>query len=192
VSCYATHGSRNSLLAKEFEKLAKSWMRLAKAAERGDLVIQLRREKRDATMPRPSITATLDFSNIVSNLCRRQILGAEASSGRRLIGGWDEYPAHQVSSTGIELAPDAFDALPDVLSYLTCLEGRLQHAWWTREAWLEEAVEVSPTEDEAASCSALLRCMSVCWSPRVGRPSRRSVPPRLFPLRIDHFLEVRV
>jgi hypothetical protein len=38
---------RNSLLAKEFEKLAQSWLRLAKAAERGDLVVQLRREKRD-------------------------------------------------------------------------------------------------------------------------------------------------
>jgi hypothetical protein len=36
---------RNSLLAEEFKKLALSWLRLAKAAERGDLV--LRREKRD-------------------------------------------------------------------------------------------------------------------------------------------------
>ena len=53
-------------------------------------------------------------------------------------------------STGIELAPDAFDSLPDVLSYLTCPECGLQHAWWTREAWLEESVEVSPTKDEAA------------------------------------------
>jgi hypothetical protein len=53
-------------------------------------------------------------------------------------------------STGIELAPDAFAALPDVLSYLTCPECGLEHPWWTREAWLEEAVEVSPTKDEAA------------------------------------------
>jgi hypothetical protein len=34
------------MLAEEFEKLAKSWLRLAKAAERGDLVLQLRCEKR--------------------------------------------------------------------------------------------------------------------------------------------------
>jgi hypothetical protein len=38
---------RNPLLAQEFEKLAQSWLRLAKAAERGDLVLQLRREKRE-------------------------------------------------------------------------------------------------------------------------------------------------
>jgi hypothetical protein len=30
---------RNPLLAKEFEKLAQSWLRLTKAAERGDLVL---------------------------------------------------------------------------------------------------------------------------------------------------------
>jgi hypothetical protein len=39
--------ARNSLLTKEFEKLAQSWLRLAKAVEPGDLVVQLRREKRD-------------------------------------------------------------------------------------------------------------------------------------------------
>ena len=37
----------NPMLAKEFEKLAQSWLRLAKAAERGGVVVQLRREKRD-------------------------------------------------------------------------------------------------------------------------------------------------
>jgi hypothetical protein len=36
---------RNPILAKEFEKLAQSWLRLAKAAERGDVVVQLRPRK---------------------------------------------------------------------------------------------------------------------------------------------------
>jgi hypothetical protein len=31
---------RNPILAEEFEKLAQSWLRLAKAAERGGLVVQ--------------------------------------------------------------------------------------------------------------------------------------------------------
>jgi hypothetical protein len=38
---------RNSMVAKEFEKLAQCWLRLAKAAQRGDLIVQLRREKWD-------------------------------------------------------------------------------------------------------------------------------------------------
>jgi hypothetical protein len=38
---------RNSLLAKEFDKLAQSWLRLAQAAERGDLVVQLRPKRQD-------------------------------------------------------------------------------------------------------------------------------------------------
>lgn len=33
---------RNSLLAAEFEKLAKSWLRLAQAAERGGVVVPRR------------------------------------------------------------------------------------------------------------------------------------------------------
>jgi hypothetical protein len=53
-------------------------------------------------------------------------------------------------STGIEVDADTFAALPDVLSYLTCPECGLTHAWWTREAGLEEAVEVGPPKDEAA------------------------------------------
>jgi hypothetical protein len=53
-------------------------------------------------------------------------------------------------STGIEVDPDTFAALPDVLSYLTCPECGLTHAWWTREAWLEEPAEVGPDKDEAA------------------------------------------
>jgi hypothetical protein len=38
---------RNPLLAKEFEKLAQSWLRLAKAAERGGVVAQLRPKRQD-------------------------------------------------------------------------------------------------------------------------------------------------
>jgi hypothetical protein len=38
---------RNSILAEEFEKLAHSWLRLAKAAERADLVVQPQPKKRD-------------------------------------------------------------------------------------------------------------------------------------------------
>jgi hypothetical protein len=53
-------------------------------------------------------------------------------------------------STGIELDPDTFAALPDILSYLTCPECGLQHAWWTRDAWLDEAIESGPPKDEAA------------------------------------------
>ena len=38
---------RNPILAEEFEKLAQSWLRLAKAAERGGLVVQLPPKKQD-------------------------------------------------------------------------------------------------------------------------------------------------
>jgi len=38
---------RNPILAEEFEKLARSWLRLARAAERGGLVVQLPPKKRD-------------------------------------------------------------------------------------------------------------------------------------------------
>jgi hypothetical protein len=53
-------------------------------------------------------------------------------------------------STGIELDPDTFAALPDVLSYMICPECGLTHAWWTREASLEDDIQVSPTKNEAA------------------------------------------
>jgi hypothetical protein len=38
---------RNPLLAEEFEKLGESWLRLAKAAERDGLALQLRSKKWD-------------------------------------------------------------------------------------------------------------------------------------------------
>jgi hypothetical protein len=53
-------------------------------------------------------------------------------------------------STGIELDVETFGQLPDVLSHVKCRECGLEHAWWTREAWLQEAAEVSPPKDEAA------------------------------------------
>jgi hypothetical protein len=53
-------------------------------------------------------------------------------------------------STGIEVDQESFLALPDTLSYLACPECGLSHAWWTREAWLEEVAEVTARDDEAA------------------------------------------
>ena len=38
---------RNPILAEEFEKLAQSWLRLAKAAERDDMIVQPQFKKRD-------------------------------------------------------------------------------------------------------------------------------------------------
>jgi hypothetical protein len=38
---------RNPILAEEFEKLAHSWLRLAKAAERDDMIVQPQFKKRD-------------------------------------------------------------------------------------------------------------------------------------------------
>ena len=53
-------------------------------------------------------------------------------------------------ATGIELDAETFTSLPDILSYMKCPECDLEHAWWTREAWLEDAVEVRPPQNEAA------------------------------------------
>jgi hypothetical protein len=51
-------------------------------------------------------------------------------------------------STGIELDAETFAKL--LLSYTKCPECGPEHAWWTREAWLEDRVEVPPPKDEAA------------------------------------------
>jgi hypothetical protein len=48
-------------------------------------------------------------------------------------------------STGIEVDAERFAKLPDVLSHVRCPECGLEHVWWTREAWLDEAGEVSPS-----------------------------------------------
>jgi hypothetical protein len=53
-------------------------------------------------------------------------------------------------STGLEVDPETFRNLPDILSYLKCPECGLEHAWWTREAWLEECAEIGPPDQEAA------------------------------------------
>jgi hypothetical protein len=53
-------------------------------------------------------------------------------------------------STGIEVDPESFAKLPDVLSHVKCPECGLNHAWWTREAWLEEISEVAPADKDAA------------------------------------------
>jgi hypothetical protein len=51
--------------------------------------------------------------------------------------------------TGIEVDPKSFANLPDVLSYLKCPECGLDHAWWTREAWLEKRGEIGrPTKKQ--------------------------------------------
>jgi hypothetical protein len=41
-------------------------------------------------------------------------------------------------STGIEVDPETLANLPNILSHVKCPECGLEHAWWTREAWLEE------------------------------------------------------
>ena len=41
------HTVRNPILAEEFEKLAHSWLRLAKAAERDDMIVQPQFKKWD-------------------------------------------------------------------------------------------------------------------------------------------------
>ena len=43
-----------------------------------------------------------------------------------------------------------FSQVPDVLSHLECPECGLEHAWWTREAWLQDEGKMSAPEDEAA------------------------------------------
>lgn len=53
-------------------------------------------------------------------------------------------------STGIEIEADSLLNLPDVLSHVKCPECRLEHAWWAREAWLEESGEMCPPDKEAA------------------------------------------
>jgi hypothetical protein len=53
-------------------------------------------------------------------------------------------------STGLELDAETCAKLPDILSYMKCPECGLEHAWWTREAWLEDRVQVRPLKEEAA------------------------------------------
>jgi hypothetical protein len=49
-------------------------------------------------------------------------------------------------STGIEVDAGSFFNLPDALSHLKCPECGLDHAWWTREAWLEGHAEAASSD----------------------------------------------
>ena len=53
-------------------------------------------------------------------------------------------------STGIETDPESFAHLPDTLSHAKCPECGLEHAFWTREAWLEDTSGVSSADKDAA------------------------------------------
>jgi hypothetical protein len=57
---------------------------------------------------------------------------------------------HRPISTGIEIDPNSFANLRDVLSHVKCPECGLEHAWWTREAWLDDPGEMGPPDKEAA------------------------------------------
>ncbi len=43
--------------------------------------------------------------------------------------------------TGIETEPLSFLQLPDMISRARCPHCGLDHAWWKREAWLEDRPE---------------------------------------------------
>lgn len=47
--------------------------------------------------------------------------------------------------TGIETDGPTFNRLPDVLAHTRCPHCGLLHAWWRREAWLDDA----PTQTAA-------------------------------------------
>jgi hypothetical protein len=54
-------------------------------------------------------------------------------------------------STGIEIdGAETLANLPDVLSHVKCPECGLEHARWTREAWLQDLLEVPPPKEQAA------------------------------------------
>ena len=57
-------------------------------------------------------------------------------------------------STGIEVyGSETLARLPDEFSHLECPECGLEHAWWTREAWLQDEGKMSAPED--GSCLSL-------------------------------------
>jgi hypothetical protein len=100
---------------------------------------------------------TLDLSIIATNLLARQIADCDVTLRKEVN---KEGPmsillikcphTDRPVSTGIELDAETFAKLPDILSYMKCPECGLEHAWWTREAWVEDRVEVPPPKDEAA------------------------------------------
>ena len=100
---------------------------------------------------------TLDLSIIATNLLARQIADCDVSlmkqvnkEGPMAILVIKCQHTDRPISTGLEVDPDTFANLPDILSYMKCPECGLEHAWWTKEAWLEDRVEVHPPKDEAA------------------------------------------
>jgi hypothetical protein len=100
---------------------------------------------------------TLDLSIIATNLSTRQIADCDVTLAKEVN---KEGPmavllikcphTDRPISTGIEVDVETFAHLPDVLSHVKCPECGLEHAWWTREAWLEDQVEAPPPKDEAA------------------------------------------
>jgi hypothetical protein len=94
---------------------------------------------------------TLDLSIIANNLSTRQIADCDVTLAKEVN---KEGPmavllikcphTDRPISTGIEVDAETFAKLPDILSYMKCPECGLEHAWWTREAWLENRVEVPP------------------------------------------------
>jgi hypothetical protein len=54
-------------------------------------------------------------------------------------------------SKSFEIDPDSFAELPDVLSHVKCPNCGLEHAWWTREAWLEAGDQLGPALSNKAA-----------------------------------------
>ena len=100
---------------------------------------------------------TLDLSIIATNLSARQIVDCDATLMKEVN---QEGPmaillikcphTGRPISTGIEVDPQSFANLPDVLSHTHCPECGLDHAWWTREAWLEDVSEAGLADKDAA------------------------------------------
>jgi hypothetical protein len=53
-------------------------------------------------------------------------------------------------STGIEADAHSFEQLPNILMHSQCSACGLEHPWWKREAWLEDAEAVFVPKDTAA------------------------------------------
>jgi len=108
---------------------------------------------------RPNVTdLTLDLSIIATNLSTRQIADCDVTLAKEVN---KEGPmavllikcphTDRPISTGIEIdGAETLAKLPDVLSHVKCPECGLEHAWWTREVWLEDRLEIPPPKDEAA------------------------------------------
>ena len=105
-----------------------------------------------------AITAlTLDLAIIPTNLSVRQISARDVTLAKEVD---KEGPmailvikcphTGRPISTGIEVDPREFRYSPDTLSRVKCPECGLDHAWWTREAWLDDPGKVGSPDKEAA------------------------------------------